>query len=84
MSKPNNNCAPDKLVAATGGLRPHRTRTDAGITGSETYFGPELTKRMQQAFVEAGGNVQYRMLPPFGSDGRFIIDQRVGLPITAV
>ncbi len=80
--KPNNNCAPDKLVAATG---------EFGLTArvpmlwiyaeNDTYFGPELSKRMYQVFVEAGGNVEYRMLPPFGSDGHFMIDAADAVPI---
>ena len=80
--KPNNNCAPDKLVAATGEFgRTARIPMLWIYTENDTYFGPELTKRMQQAFVEAGGNVEYRMLPPFGSDGHFMIDSADSVPI---
>jgi invasion protein IalB/dienelactone hydrolase len=80
--KPNNNCAPDKLVAATGEFgRTARVPMLWIYTENDTYFGPELTKRMQQAFVEAGGNVEYRMLPPFGSDGHFMIDSADSVPI---
>ena len=80
--KPNNNCAPDKLVAATGEFgRTARIPMLWIYAENDTYFGPELTKRMQQAFVEAGGNVEYRMLPPFGSDGHFMIDSADAVPI---
>ena len=48
---------------------------------NDSYFGPELTKRMHQAFVDAGGNAEYRMLPPFGSDGHFMIDAAEAVPI---
>ena len=61
---------------------PHRTRTDAlDLRGKRYLFRPELTKRMHQAFVEAGGNAEYRMLPPFGSDGHFMIDLADAVPI---
>jgi invasion protein IalB/dienelactone hydrolase len=80
--KPNNNCAPDKLVAATGEFgRTARVPMLWIYAENDTYFGPELTKRMSQAFVEAGGNVEYRMLPPFGSDGHFMIDSADAVPI---
>jgi invasion protein IalB len=80
--KPNNNCAPDKLVAATGEFgRTARIPMLWIYAENDTYFGPELTKRMYQAFVEAGGNVEYRMLPPFGSDGHFMIDSADAVPI---
>jgi dienelactone hydrolase len=80
--KPNNNCAPDELVAATGEFwRTARIPMLWIYAANDTYFGPELTKRMQQAFVGAGGNVEYRMLPPFGSDGHFMIDSADAVPI---
>jgi invasion protein IalB len=80
--KPNNNCAPDKLVAATGEFgRTARIPMLWIYTENDTYFGPELTKRMYDAFVAAGGNVQYRMLPAFGSDGHFLIDSPDAVPI---
>lgn len=80
--KPNNNCAPDKLVAATAEFgRTARVPMLWIYAENDTYFGPELTKRMHQAFVEAGGNAEYRMLPPFGSDGHFMIDSVDAVPI---
>ena len=48
---------------------------------NDTYFGPELTKRMHDAFMAAGGNAEYRLLPPFGSDGHFMIDSPDAVPI---
>jgi invasion protein IalB len=41
---------------------------------NDSYFGPELTKRMHAAFAAAGGNAEYRQVPPFGGDGHFMID----------
>jgi invasion protein IalB/pimeloyl-ACP methyl ester carboxylesterase len=80
--KPNNNCAPDKLVAATGEFgRTARIPMLWIYTENDTYFGPELTKRMHDAFVAAGGNAEYRLLPPFGSDGHFMIDSPDAVPI---
>ena len=80
--KPNNNCAPDKLVAATGEFgRTARVPMLWIYTENDSYFGPELTKRMHDAFVAAGGNAEYRMLPLFGSDGHFMIDSPDAVPI---
>jgi dienelactone hydrolase/invasion protein IalB len=80
--KPNNNCAPDKLVAATGEFgQTARIPMLMIYAENDTYFGPELTKRMHQAFVEAGGNAEYHVLPPFGSDGHFMIDSADAVPI---
>jgi invasion protein IalB/dienelactone hydrolase len=80
--KPNNNCAPDELVAATAEFgRTARIPMLWIYAENDTYFGPDLTKRMHQAFVEAGGNAEYRMLPPFGADGHFMIDAGDAVPI---
>ncbi|MBW7965845.1 invasion associated locus B family protein [Bradyrhizobium sp. BR 10261] len=80
--KPNNNCGPDKLVAATGEFgRTARVPMLWIYTKNDTYFGPELTKRMHDAFLAAGGSADYRMLPAFGSDGHFMIDSPDAVPI---
>jgi invasion protein IalB/pimeloyl-ACP methyl ester carboxylesterase len=80
--KPNNNCAPDKLVAATGEFgRTARVPMLWIYAENDSYFGPELAKRMHDAFVGAGGNAEYKMLPPFGSDGHFMIDSPDAVPI---
>ncbi len=80
--KPNNNCAPDKLVAATGEFgRSARVPMLWIYAENDSYFGPALTKRMHDAFVAAGGNAEYHVLPGFGSDGHFMIDSPDAVPI---
>jgi invasion protein IalB/pimeloyl-ACP methyl ester carboxylesterase len=80
--KPNNNCAPDKLVAAVGEFgRTARVPMLWIYTENDSYFGPKLAKRMHDAFTEAGGNAKYIMLPAFGSDGHFMIDSPDAVPI---
>ena len=80
--KPNNNCAPDKLVAATADFgRTARIPMLWIYAENDTYFGPELTKRMHEAFIAAGGNAEYRVLPAFGAEGHFMIDSPDAVPI---
>ena len=82
--KPNNNCAPDKLVAATGEFgRTARVPMLWLYAENDTYFGPELTKRMHSAFTAAGGDAEYHLLPSFGGDGHFLIDSADGVPLWA-
>jgi dienelactone hydrolase len=82
--KPNNNCAPDKLVQAISDFG-HTSRVPILMIYSEndTYFGPELAKRMHEAFTAAGANAEYHMLSPFGNDGHFLIDAAEGVPLWA-
>jgi dienelactone hydrolase len=80
--KPNNNCAPDKLVEATRDFgRTSRVPMLWIYTENDTFFGPALSKRMHEAFNGAGGNAKYHLLPPFGSDGHFFIDSPDAIPI---
>jgi dienelactone hydrolase len=82
--KPNNNCAPDKLVEATGEFgRSARVPMLWIYAENDTFFGPALSKRMHDAYVNAGGQAEYHMLPPFGSDGHFLIGSAESIPIWA-
>jgi dienelactone hydrolase len=82
--KPNNNCAPDKLVAAAGEFgRTSRVPMLWIYASNDSYFGPELSRQMHEAFTTAGGKAEYHMLPPFGSDGHFLIDSPDAVPMWA-
>ena len=80
--KPNNNCAPDKLVETTGEFgRTARVPMLWIYIENDTFFGPALSKRMHVAFTAAGGKVEYRLLPPFGDEGHFMIGSPGAIPI---
>jgi dienelactone hydrolase len=82
--RPNNNCAPDKLVEATGEFgRSARGPMLWIYAENDTFFGPALSKRMHDAYTNAGGKAEYHMLPPFGSDGHFLIDSAESIPMWA-
>jgi dienelactone hydrolase len=79
--KPNNNCAPDKLVDATADFgRTARTPTLWIYIENDTFFGPELSSRMHEAYTGAGGSAEYHLMPPFGGEGRFFIDSPDAIP----
>lgn len=79
--KPNNNCAPDKLVEAAAEFG-HSARTPmlSIYIENDTFFGPELSRRMLDAYTSAGGNAEYQLMPPFGSEGHFFIDSPEAIP----
>src|SRR6267378_4983812 len=82
--KPNNNCAPDKLVEATGEFgRTSRVPMLWIYAENDSFFGPALSKRMHAAYTGVGGNAEYHMLPAFGSDGHFLIDSADAIPLWA-
>ena len=73
--KPENNCAPDRLVAAAGefGLAA-RIPTLWLYSENDSYFAPALSRRMYETFRNTGGSAEYRLLPPFGADGHLLIN----------
>ena len=80
--KPNNNCAPDKLVEATAAFgQSARTPMLWIYIENDTFFGPDLSRRMHAAYTGAGGNAEYHLMPPFGSDGHFFIDSPDAIPL---
>jgi dienelactone hydrolase len=79
--KPNNNCAPDKLVDATAEFgRTARTPMLWIYIENDTFFGPDLSKRMYAAYTGAGGSAEYHLMPPFGSEGHFFIGSPEAIP----
>jgi len=79
--KPNNNCAPDKLVEATAEFgRSARTPMLWIYIENDTFFGPALSKKMHAAYTGAGGDADYHLMPPFGNEGHFFIGSRDTIP----
>jgi len=79
--KPNNNCAPDKLVEATAEFgRSARIPMLWIYIENDTFFGPDLSKKMHAAYTGAGGDAEYHLMPPFGNEGHFFIDSRDAIP----
>jgi dienelactone hydrolase len=80
--KPNNNCAPDKLVEATADFGRNARLPMLWIyIENDTFFGPDLSKRMHAAYTGAGGNAEYHLMPPFESEGHFFIDSPKAIPL---
>jgi dienelactone hydrolase len=82
--KPNNNCAPDKLVEATAEFgRTARTPMLWIYIENDTYFGPALSERMHDAYTAAGGKAEYHLMPPFGKEGHLFVDSPDAVPLWA-
>jgi pimeloyl-ACP methyl ester carboxylesterase len=69
-NRPNRNCAPDALVAAAATFgKTSRIPTLWLYAENDTWFPPDLSRKMADAFIAAGGNATYRLLPPIAGDG---------------
>jgi homoserine acetyltransferase len=50
-------------------------------SSNDSYFSPELARRMAEAFRAAGGRVDFQVLPPFGTEGHFAIELSEAAPV---
>jgi pimeloyl-ACP methyl ester carboxylesterase len=66
----NNNCAPERLVEATGVFgATARIPTLWIYAENDSYFSPSLARRMAEAWRSGGGPVELVVLPAFGLEG---------------
>lgn len=78
--RPNNNCAPEKLIEAA-----RRFGASARIpvlsiyTENDTFFGPAISKPLNEAYRAAGGRIDYKLMPAFGLDGHSLFGSRDGV-----
>lgn len=73
--RPNNNCSPNRLVAAAAAFgRMARIPTLWLYAENDSYFAPNLSSQMADAFRKAGGDIEYHLLPSFGSEGHMFIE----------
>ena len=75
--KANKNCSPERLVAAAGVFgRTARIPTLWLYAENDSYFPPDLSRRMAEAFQAAGGKAEYLLLPATQGDGHTLIQTR--------
>ncbi len=82
--RPNNNCAPEKLIEAARSFgRSARIPVLSIYAENDTFFGPSISKSLNEAFRAASGKVDFRLLPAFGLDGHALLGARSGVEIWA-
>jgi dienelactone hydrolase len=78
--QPNQNCTPDALVQAAAKFGATvRQPTLWLYSENDSYFAPDLVKRMHGAFTGAGGKASLHMFPPVGEDGHRLIGVKEGM-----
>ena len=75
--RPNTICAPEKLIAGA---------TDFGdgakvpvmwfVAQNDSYFPPEFSRQMADAYLGAGGKADFLVLPPYGDDGHGLAETK--------
>jgi len=51
------------------------------VAANDTYFSPDLSRRMADAFGGSGGKVDFRVLTASGSEGHWLAETEAGVKI---
>jgi dienelactone hydrolase len=81
-----NICAPDKLIAAATEFgEDARVPVTWLVAENDSYFPPAFSKKMADAFIEAGdGKVDFRALPAFGNEGHWLAEAGEGAMLVGI
>ena len=77
---PNQVCAPHTLIAAAGEFgKTARVPVTWLVAANDSYFSPVLSRQLAEAFRNAGGKVDFRMLGAYGSEGHWLPETEAGV-----
>ena len=51
------------------------------VAANDTYFSPDFSRRLADAFRGSGGKVDFRVLPAYGSEGHWLPETEGGMKI---
>jgi hypothetical protein len=51
------------------------------VAANDSYFSPTLSKQLADAFRNAGGQVDFRVLPAYGSEGHWLPETEGGVKL---
>jgi dienelactone hydrolase len=77
---PNQVCAPHTLISAAGEFgKSARVPVTWLVAANDSYFSPDLSRRMADAFRAGGGKVNFRVLAASGSEGHWLAETEAGV-----
>jgi dienelactone hydrolase len=80
----NQICAPHTLIASAAEFG-HGARVPVTwlVAANDSYFSPEFSRKLAEAFRQGGGKVQFRVLPPYDGEGHWLPETEAGVKIAA-
>ncbi len=77
---PNQVCAPHTLVSVASEFgKASRVRVTWLVAANDSYFSLALSRQLADAFRNAGGQVDFRALPAYGSEGHWLPETEAGV-----
>jgi dienelactone hydrolase len=81
---PNLVCAPHTLIAAAGEFgRGARVPVTWLVAANDSYFSPELSRKLADAFRLGGGKVDFRVVAAAGSEGHWLPETEAGVKVAS-
>ena len=81
---PNQVCAPHTLMSAAAEFgKTARVSVTWLVAANDSYFSPDLSRRLADAFRAGGDRVDFHVLAPSGSEGHWLVESEVGVKIAA-
>jgi len=81
---PNQICAPQALLASAAGFgKPNRVPVTWLVAANDSYFSPAFSRRLAEAFRDGSGKVESHELPPYGSEGHWLVESENGVKLAA-
>jgi len=80
----NRICAPHTLLAAATAFgQQARVPVTWLVAANDTYFSPEFSRKLVEAFRAGGGKVDFRALPASGGEGHWLPETESGVKLAA-
>jgi dienelactone hydrolase len=80
----NKICAPATLISAAGAFgKGARVPVTWLVAANDTYFSPDFSKKLVEAFRAGGGKAIFSVLPPAGSEGHWLAETESGVKLAA-
>jgi dienelactone hydrolase len=77
---PNLVCAPHGLLVSAGEFgKRARVPVTWLVATNDSYFSPDLSRRLADAFRSSGGKVDFDLLAPSGSEGHWLAETESGV-----
>ena len=79
---PNRVCAPHTLLVSAAEFGSNaRVPVIWPVAANDSYFSPQLSRQLADAFRGGGGKVDFRVLAPSGSEGHWLPETEAGVKI---
>jgi dienelactone hydrolase len=79
---PNQVCAPHTLLAAANEFG-HGARVPVTwlVSANDSYFSPDFSRKLADAFRAGGGKIDFRILPAYDGEGHWMAETENGVKL---